>query len=134
MTPARMKFPVWLATFVLFMAVPTSAPADGLDYHSAVLQPTPSEPSASGLAEYFATLHDPPTISLSVEIHDISTTDTVAVLVGDNFVTTVTLIDGSGRTDLATAQGDEVPIVRSGDVIQVINPDDGTVLLEGVFE
>ena len=58
----------------------------------------------------------------------------MAVLIRDEFVTTITLFDGSGRTDLTTAQGDEVPIVRSGDAIQVINPDDGTVLLEGVFE
>ena len=58
----------------------------------------------------------------------------MAVLIRDEFVTTITLFDGSGRTDLTTAQGNKVPIVFSGDVIQVINPNDGTVLLEGIFE
>jgi hypothetical protein len=130
---ARLNLPLRLAALVLWMTLPASARAE-LFFLRARLQPTEAEPLASGRAFTFQTYTHPFEGGLRVHVQDVFTVDTVAVLINNEFVTTIPLTDGSGKVKLKSSHGDHVPLILDGDILDIINPEDGTVLLEGAFE
>jgi hypothetical protein len=133
MTLGTLNLPVRLAACVLLTATPAIARAE-LFFLRARLEPTDAEPFASGRAFTYQTYTHPFTGGLTVRVHDVFTVDTVAVLINDEFVTTIPLTDGRGDVRLRSSHGDDVPLILDGDILDIIDPEDGTVLLEGVFE
>ena len=130
---ARWNLPLRLAAVVLWMTMPAIARAE-FTFLRARLAPTEVEPLASGRALTFQTYTHPFEGGLAVRVHDVFTVDTVAVLINNEFVTTILLTDGSGEVKLNSSHGDHVPLILEGDILDIVNPDDGTLLLEGVFE
>jgi hypothetical protein len=133
MTLATLNLPVRVAACVLLTATPAVARAE-LFFLRARLEPTDAEPLASGRAVTYQTYTHPFTGRLAVRVHDVFTVDTVAVLINDEFVTTIPLTDGRGEVRLSSSHGDDVPLILDGDILDVINHEDGTVLLGGIFE
>jgi hypothetical protein len=128
-----LNFPVRLAALVLMMAMPAIARAE-LFLLRAELQPTEVEPLASGDAFTYQTYTHPFEGGLAVGVRDVFRTDTVAVLINNRFVTTITLTNGRGQVILSSSLGDQVPLILDGDILDIVDPDDGSVLLEGIFE
>jgi hypothetical protein len=63
-----------------------------------------------------------------------TSTATVFVLLNRQFVGTIDLDEaGDGELYLDTQQGDDVPVVQEGDLVQVMDPETGTSLLRGVL-
>jgi hypothetical protein len=130
---ARCNLPVRLAAVVLWMTMPATARAE-LFFLRTRLVPTEVEPLASGRALTFQTYTHPFEGGLAVRVQDVFTVDTVAVLINNEFVIAIPLTDGSGEVKLKSSHGDHVPLILDGDILDIVNPEDGTLLLEGVFE
>jgi hypothetical protein len=134
MMVARLTLLTGLAALALVLAVPALARADVTVRHRAQLGPTDEEPKATGRALDYETFGYPFTAWLAVRVRGVSTTDMVAVLLNDEFLTTIMLKDGSGEVRMTGRLGTDVPLIRTGDTVQIVDVDDGTVLLEGVFD
>jgi hypothetical protein len=131
---ARLNLLTGLAALALVLAVPALARADVTVRHRARLVPTDEEPRATGRALDYETLGFPFDASLTLRVQGVSSTDMVVVLLNDDFLTTIMLKDGSGEVRLAGRLGTDVPFIRTEDTVQIVDADDGTVLLEGVFD
>lgn len=69
-----------------------------------------------------------------VEVRGSTANDVVEVLLNGAVIGEITLDQyGDGELDLDARNGDKVPTVKAGDVIEVVDAEDGTVLLEGTF-
>jgi hypothetical protein len=130
---ARLTYGRWLTACALVIAVPVFTRADVTALSRAHLRATDVEPLASGNASDAETLGYPFTAELIVRVHRVFSTDTVAVLLNDELLGTISLTDGDGKLKLQGHLG-EVPFINPGDVIDIVNADDGTLLLEGIFD
>jgi hypothetical protein len=96
------------------------------------LQPTPADANASGDAEFRSDSYD---TELQVRVQNSTADDVVNVLLNGKSIGTITLDNyGDGELDLDARNGDTVPTVKAGDVISVVDAEDGTVLLTGTFK
>jgi hypothetical protein len=69
-----------------------------------------------------------------VEFRNSTANDVVEVVINGVSVGEITLDqDGDGELQLDARNGDKVPTVKAGDVIEVVDAEDGTVLLTGTF-
>jgi len=133
MLTAKRNLLAGLAALVLSMAMPAIVRAE-LFWLRAQLQPTGVEPLASGDAFTYQTYTHPFEFGLAVGVRDVFRTDTVAMLINDRLVSTITLTNGRGQVILSSSLGDQVPPVLDGDILDIIDPDDGSVPLEGICE
>jgi hypothetical protein len=132
MSRATLNRLAWCVALALLVAWPTATRADVQFILTAPLFPTDAEPLASGGAQYLYGAGYHVINRFAVRVRDISSTDTVLVLVNDEPVGMIDLTDGRGR--LVLEPGDpNYPRIENGDDIEIVDPDDGTVLLEGTF-
>ena len=112
----------------VLLALPPTAWAGSIWLRAELLGPTPG----SGTAAYIQNGEDR---LFDVTVSNLVTSmNTVYVVVNREFVGTIDLDEaGDGELYLDTQQGDEVPPLQEGDLIQVIDPDTGTSLLRGVL-
>jgi hypothetical protein len=134
MRRTRLGLLTWLAALTLPLALAASARADVTFLHRAPFYATDAEPDATGRAFDYETFGYPFDAGLAVRVRDIVSTDTVDVLLNGEYIATITLTDGSGEVELMGLLGQDVPVVNRGDVVDIVNSDDGTVLLEGAFD
>ena len=113
----------------LLLVLPLAAYADvNLGAH---LEPTDADPHASGFVQY-SSQHD--NRSIAVAVRHVTYSNLVMVLVNDEFLGFIHLDHtGSGHLSLSTFHHDEVPELSHGDVVDVVDASDGTLLLEGVL-
>jgi hypothetical protein len=126
--------PAGLSAALLTITLVAQVQADVTFFHRARLVPSDAESSASGRAFDYETIGYPFNAGLAVRVRDISGTDTVDVLINNEYVATISLTDGSGEVELMGTLGTDVPFIDAGDVVDIVNPDDGTILLEGIFD
>ena len=69
---------------------------------------------------------------LEIAVEGIDITDTVYVLINGNFVTPISIVATRGTCSLETNQGDDVPEIQPGDVIEITDAD-GNDRLVGMF-
>jgi hypothetical protein len=115
----------------LLVAASAQALADNRIRLQAQLNPTPADPSAQGDAEFRSDSYD---TELMVEVRNSTAGDVVEVLLNGLSIGQIDLDQyGDGELQLDARNGDKVPTVKAGDVIEVVDAEDGTVLLEGKF-
>src|SRR5205823_14258815 len=90
------------------------------------LTATAADPDAEGHAR-FESRSD--RAQFRVEVEDISTATAVNVLVNGQLVGVITLQAGAGELDLNTKDGDTVPMLHTGDEVEVVDAADGATLL-----
>ena len=106
---------------------------------SARLVPTSADPRASGDAQFQSQTNRDGTVQrqFDVQVQDVSSADSVRVLVNGVQVGPVVKIGGyrrGGELKLDTNNGDTVPAMKAGDVVQVVNAANGTLILQGTLQ
>jgi hypothetical protein len=121
-----------MVALLVVASAPTLARAyDNRVRLEAQLDPTPADPSAQGDARFESDSYD---TELRVRVQSSTANDVVEVLINGVSVGEITLDEyGDGELDLDARNGDKVPTVKAGDVIEIVDAEDGTVLLEGTF-
>ena len=114
----------------LLAALPLTVRADDVT-HEATLKTTGVDPDAHGTAKF--EVKNDNRLRLKIEVEDIFSTDVVAVFINGDFLTFIGLSGGRGELKLDTDDGDVVPVINTGDVIDIADATNGTLLLEGVF-
>jgi hypothetical protein len=122
-----------LPAVALLVAVVGEVRADVTFLHRAQLYPTDIEPFATGRVFDYETVGYPFNAGLAVHVRNISTTDSVDVLINNEYLATIPLMDGSGDMELMGQLYTDVPFINHGDVVDIVNSYDGTLLLEGIF-
>jgi hypothetical protein len=118
------------AALALAAALPLAARADDVT-HEATLEATGVDQDAHGRARFEVKTHN--RLRLEIEAEDVFSTDTVAVFINGDFLMTLDVVDGRAEVELETEHGDAVPMINAGDVIDIVDANDGSPLLEGVF-
>jgi hypothetical protein len=121
-----------LAALALVMALPAIARADVTVLHRARLVAV--DPMAGGHASDYETLGHPFDARLAVHVREIFSTDAVDVVLNGDYLGTITLTDGRGKLILQGLLDVDVPYVETGDVIEIFDAEDGTLLLYGTFD
>jgi hypothetical protein len=115
----------------LLVAASAQALADNRIRLEAQLDPTPADPFAQGDAKFRSDSYD---TQLEVQVQNSTANDVVEVLLNGVSIGEITLDQyGRGQLQLDARNGDKVPTVKAGDVIEIVDAEDGTVLLEGTF-
>jgi hypothetical protein len=139
MTPRRLFVLASLAAVTIFLFAAQAVDAHGNDVKlEAKLVPTAADPKASGDAQFQSEQNRDGTIrrQFEVNIQDVSSADSVRVLVNGAQVGPVIKIGGyrrGGELKLDTENGDVVPVLKAGDVVQVVNAANGTLILQGTL-
>ena len=96
----------------------------------ATLEPAGVDPNASGAGNYQRTQQDR---TLNVTVRSIFSSNPVDIFVNDDYVATLSLVQGNGTLSLDALRGDDVPDIAEGDVLTVFTADDQTAILIGTF-
>ena len=117
---------------VLGTNLPVFAGDDETKLETRLISTSEGEPLASGKAKFEMR---PDRIRLSVEVEDVFATEEVEVFVNGASIGTVA-IDAAGGADinLDSRDGDTVPILEAGDLVEVRATSDGALILSGMLE
>jgi hypothetical protein len=109
----------------------TTLPASGTEEArlEAELRATQSDPLASGTAKWEIR---PDRVKFSTEVEDVTTSGNHEVRVNGAVIGSVNVVAGFGDLNLDSRDGDTVPTMNAGDLVQVRNPS-GRVILRGRF-
>jgi hypothetical protein len=119
------------AALALAATLGVAARADNNVTHEATLVTSGVDPDAHGRARF--EMRERNRLRFEVEVEDVFSSDAAVVLVNGDPVGVMDLNGGQGELRLETENGDDVPVINTGDIVDIINADDGTLLLEGVF-
>jgi hypothetical protein len=104
-----------------------------------VLSPTPAGGAAKGIAEWRRQFNDNGTVKRTrflVDVQDVPTNGTGQVVVTRAGVTVfsaaIRIVDNDGRLSLDSQNGQQVPVLRGGDRIEVQDRN-GVVVLQGAL-
>ncbi|HEV3202959.1 MAG TPA: hypothetical protein VGY77_01190 [Gemmataceae bacterium] len=121
-----------LLSFTLALVLPVTVWAGGIWLRAALEPVRRADGSSSGTAFYRESSERR---ALAVEVHDISSTDLVEVVVGEKSLGFIMLDEtGAGSLDLDTDLGDKVPILTEGAAVLVRDGYEGFRILQGTLE
>ncbi len=94
------------------------------------LASTDADPLASGKAKFEMR---PDRIRFSTEVEDVESAGEIRVVAGGNDMGTIAIVDGFADLNLDSRDGDKVPVLEAGDLVEVFNTNGNVLILSGTL-
>ena len=92
------------------------------------LTATDADPLASGSAKWEMR---PDRVRFSTEVEDVASADEIRVVAGGNDMGTLAIVGGFADLNLDSRDGDTVPVLSLGDLVEVFNTNGNVLILSG---